>query len=153
VSSSASRSTEQQAAEALIRQAVAGELGVTLEPASFKLPGGARVDVDGADPSGTVLVEVYARQGALKGGNFHKVARDALKLITLARAREPAKTTLVIAFADATAAGCVRSTSWLSEALATWGIQVLVADIDPEIRARLRVAQARQVMVNPSVHD
>jgi hypothetical protein len=71
------------------------------------------------------------------------------ELITLARAHEPAEATLVIAFADTTAAACVTSTSWLSEALATWGIKVLVADIDPEVRAGLRVAQARQVMATP----
>jgi hypothetical protein len=78
VPSSPSRSTGQQAAEALVRQAVSDVLRTALEPASFKLPGGARIEVDGADSSGTVLVEIYARQGALKSANFHKVACDAL---------------------------------------------------------------------------
>jgi hypothetical protein len=61
----------------------------------------------------SVLVEVFAHQGRLKGGQFHKVARDALKLITLARSREASR--LILAFGEE-AAACVIGRSWLAEA-------------------------------------
>ncbi len=41
-------------------------------------------------------------------------------------------------------------TSWLAEALRVWEVAVLVAELDDEVRAGLRAAQIRQVMVNPS---
>lgn len=57
-------------------------VGVELTPRSLRLGGGARVDVDGVAPDESVFVEIFAHQGRLKGAQFHKVARDALKLIT-----------------------------------------------------------------------
>jgi hypothetical protein len=94
-----------------------------------------------------VLVEIFAHQGRLKGAQFHKVARDALKLITLRRSRPSAR--LIIAFGDPDAAGCVTGASWLAEALSTWEIEVLVVNLDDTVRAGLREAQVRQLMVNP----
>jgi hypothetical protein len=94
-------------------------------------------------------VEIFAHQGRLKGAQFHKVARDALKLITLGRSRSGSK--LVIAFGDADAAACVTAKSWLAEALRTWEIDVFVVSLTDEVRAGLRSAQARQIMVNPNI--
>lgn len=41
--------------------------------------------------------------------------------------------------------------SWLAEALSSWGIEVLVVGLDDAVRAGLRDAQVRQVMVNSSL--
>ncbi len=125
-----SNSDEQRDAEPVILAGVAALLGVALEPRSLKLAGGARADVDGVAADESVFVEIFAHQGQLRGGQFHKVARDALKLITLGRARQPAR--LVIAFGDADAAACVTGTSWLAEALRTWSIEVVVIELDNE---------------------
>jgi len=114
----------------------------------LRLDGGARVDVGGVAPDESVFVEVFAHQGRLKGAQFHKVARDALKLITLGRSRAGSK--IIIAFGDPDAAACVTGASWLSEALSSWEIEVLIVDLDDPVRAGLRDAQVRQVMVNPS---
>ncbi|HEY7962441.1 MAG TPA: hypothetical protein VID29_11005 [Solirubrobacteraceae bacterium] len=141
-----SDSQEQRNAEALILQAVSASVGIELAPRSLRLDGGARADVDGVAPDESVLVEVFAHQGRLKGAQFHKVARDALKLITLGRTRPGSR--LIIAFGDSDAAACVSASSWLAEALRTWAIEVLVVNLDADIRAGLRSAQARQVMVN-----
>ena len=142
----ASDSGAQLEAEPLILAAVGERLGVTLAPRRLTLPGGARADVDGADEAERVLVEVFAHQGALKGGQRGKIARDALKLITLARERPGCR--LILALADEAAAKPLRAQSWLAEALATWSIEVLVVELDHEVRAGLRSAQVRQVMVN-----
>jgi len=143
-----SDSHEQRSAEPLIRQAVSTAVGVELEPRSLRLDGGARVDVDGVAPDESVLVEIFAHQGRLKGAQFHKVARDALKLVTLRRSRSSCR--LIIAFGDPEAAACVSAGSWLAEALRVWEIEVVVVDLNEDVRASLRSAQARQVMVNPA---
>jgi hypothetical protein len=143
-----SDSHEQRSAEPLIREGVSVAVGVELTPRSLRLDGGARVDVDGVAPDESVLVEIFAHQGRLKGAQFHKVARDALKLITLRRSRSRSR--LIIAFGDPDAAACVSANSWLAEALRAWEIKVLVVDLNDDVRAGLRSAQARQVMVNPA---
>jgi hypothetical protein len=143
-----SDSDEQRRAEPLILAGVAARLGVALEPRRLNLAGGARVDVDGVAADESVLVEIFAHQGRLRGGQFHKVARDALKLITLARGRRAAR--LIIAFGDEEAAACVTAGSWLAEALRSWEIDVLVVDLDTAVREGLRAAQTRQVMINPT---
>lgn len=146
-----SDSLAQREAEPLIRAGVEKLVGVTLSPKSFELPNGSRVDVDGADDNGVVFVEIFARQGGLKGAQFHKVARDALKLITLTKNREGARR--IIAFGDEEAAACVSGRSWLAEALTSWNVEVMVVDLDPAVRDGVRAAQARQVMVNASGAD
>jgi len=142
----ASDSREQRQAEPLILEEVGHTLGATLEPQSLRLPDGARIDVDGVAADESVLCEVFSRQGRLKGAQLHKVARDALKLITAARSRPDAR--LVLAFGDDEAAACVTGTSWLAEAIRTWGLEVIVVPLDELVRDGLRAAQARQVMVN-----
>lgn len=145
-----SDSAEQSDAEPLILAELETVLGVELGETTFTLPGGSRVEVDGATPGGSVMVEVFAHQGRLKGAQVHKVARDALKLITVARdLPTSASARMFIAFADDAAAACVMGKSWLSEALATWGVEVFVADLSDEVREGLLEAQARQVMINP----
>ena len=64
---------------------------MTLEPTPLKLEGGPTVKVDAAAPNNTVIAEIFARQGQLKGGQQKKVAIDALKLIILRRVHQDAR--------------------------------------------------------------
>jgi hypothetical protein len=144
-----SDSHAQRRAEPLILAELAAERGIVLAPRSLSLPEGARVDIDGVSADETVFVEVFAHQGRLKGGQCHKVAQDALKLITLARGKPNAR--LVLAFGDEDAAKSVCGRSWLAEALRTWKIEVFVAKLNEATREDLRAAQVSQVMRNPIV--
>lgn len=126
----------QRAAEAQVLARTAAALEVELAPATLALPGGATVDIDGVDPAQSTFVEVFVRQGRLKGPQLDKVARDALKLATLGRSF--ASPRLVIAFADPVGAGQLAGSSWLAEALRTWRIQALVVGLDDELAAALR---------------
>ncbi len=144
-----SDSAEQRSAEPLILAALAAKLGVPLTPKTLSLPGGSRVDVDGVADDHSVLVEVFAHQGPLKGGQIHKVARDALKLITVAKSLGPERSRLILAFGDQEASAKVSGKSWLAEALVTWDVEVFVAELESGVKDGLRVAQARQVMINP----
>lgn len=142
-----SSSKEQITAEALVLAELAKTYGA-LAPMKLSLEGGATVHVDGATADQSVIVEVFAHQGRMRGSQPKKVAQDALKLITLGRTRQPA--TLVLAFADEAAARSVLGgKGWLAEALATWGVIVETVDIGHEHRAELLAAQGRQRMVNP----
>jgi len=143
-----SDSSEQQHAEEMIRSRVAAHLGKELNSTTLSLEGGAVVQVDGAAADESAFVEIFARQGALKGGQRHKVATDALKLITIGRSRPEAD--LVIAFADEQAASYATKGTWMSEALATWSIKVLVVEVDARVREGIKAAQVRQQMVNPA---
>jgi hypothetical protein len=146
-----SNSDAQLSAERLILDGVENTVGVKLEPRSLRLASGARVEVDGVASDESVLAEVFAHQGPLKGGQRHKIAGDALKLITIARGKDPPPR-LVLAFADEQLAAWAAGKSWLASALTTWGIEVIVVELDELVRAGLRDAQARQVMVNPPAH-
>ena len=146
-----SDSVIQRNAEKVILERASQAPGVTLAPTALALPGGGRVAVDGASNDLSVLVEVFARQGTLKGGQQKKVCQDALKLITLGRHHQRAR--LLLVFADEQAAAYATTGTWVAEALATWGIEVLVVDVGEEVRLRIRLAQQRQMMVNPSGTD
>ena len=146
----ASNSSEQDSAEAIVLAALSAEIGVPLAPATLWLPGGSRVDVDGVADDRSVLVEVFAHQGILKGGQVRKVAQDALKLITIAQHMPDPRPRLILAFADAAATTKISGRSWLAESLETWGVELFVADLPAELKAGLAAAQVRQVMVNPA---
>jgi hypothetical protein len=142
-----SDSAVQREAEPLIRNEIETLVGKKLSPMTVMLDSGAPVQVDGVDADQTIFVEIFAHQGALRGGQRHKVATDALKLITLGRSRPKAQ--LIIAFADSAAAAHATKGTWLSEALATWDIKVYVVELEAGMRDGIKVAQARQVMANP----
>lgn len=146
-----SSSHEQTAAEALVLEAVGKRLGTAVAPARVNFPGGSYVNVDGVSEDPLVFVEVFSHQGALKGGQRHKVAGDVLKLVTLGKAYPTAR--LALAFADEAAADSVRNKGWLAEAVVTWAIEVVVADLPDVVLEGLRAAQLRQVMMNPEPID
>lgn len=143
-----SSSTEQQDAEETILAALSLDLGTALAPRTMTLPGGARVDVDGVGDEPLTFVEVFAHQGRLRGGQFHKVSTDAFKLVTIGRSHPEAR--LILAFADEAAARPMTGTSWRSEALKMWNVEVFVVEIDDAVRQTIVAAQVRQRMVNPS---
>ena len=109
---------------------------------------GAYCDVDGVSADERVLVEAFARQSKLKGGQRGKIARDALKLLTLREHRPAAR--LIIALADPAVVKSLTTTSWLAEALRTFNVEVLHVDIPTDARDRIAAAEIRQVMANPS---
>jgi len=69
-----SDSAEQRTAETYALEAAGEKIGVGLRPRTLTLPDGAGVEIDGvADGAPAILAEVYAHQGRLKGGQFHKL--------------------------------------------------------------------------------
>ena len=138
----ASDSLEQRTAEAAIIAGVSALVGVPLAPARIPIDG-ARVEVDGANPDNTVLVEAYARIGALKGAQPRKLASDAFKLAWAGQKLNA--TRLIIAVAGVDAENYLhRPGAWLTAAVRDAGIEVIRIDLDDEMRASLVAAQSRQ---------
>lgn len=137
-----SDSAEQRAAERAIIAAVAEQLGVELTPARIPIED-AHVEIDGASADRAVLVEAYARIGALKGAQPRKLATDAFKLAWAGQ--RLGATRLVIAVADEVVAGYLqRPGAWLTAALRDAGVDVLVAELDEDMRSAVQAAQSRQ---------
>lgn len=137
----ASNSSVQLEAEVEILKGAAALLKrADLRKRRVNLPGGSLVEVDGATDDMSVFVEVFARQGPMKGGQKRKVALDVLKLITLRRHHPDAK--LYLAFCSESAKASI--TGWTAEAIATWDVQMIVLPLADDLRKRLVKTQALQ---------
>lgn len=151
-------SAVQSVAEAQIIERLGEQIGVRLtqSPPAIAVGPGASVLVDAATPDRAVIVEAFARQGALKPGQHKKVATDLLKFALLrqqtAADDPPSDTTVpagfraIIAFADEKARGSV--TGWRRAAADAFGVELMVVQLDDDTVAAIRDAQARQAMTN-----
>ncbi|MFN8215166.1 MAG: hypothetical protein U0R71_01080 [Solirubrobacterales bacterium] len=139
-----SDSGAQTAAEATILALLGEDIGVTLLQGREVALGGVKVRPDGMAADGSVVVEVFAHIGKLKGGQRHKVSTDALKLLAIREAHPNAR--LILAFADETAAASV--SGWKAETLKANGIEIHTVDLSPEDGAKIVAAQEQQKMVN-----
>jgi hypothetical protein len=143
-----SRSDVQTRAEAEIVEALAAELKIELvqKPPDIQLAGGVHIEVDAATPDGTTVVEAYARQGTLMGGQLKKIAEDILKLALLKKEPGREGTTAIIVFASQEAHDSI--SGWVLQAAKTFGVWLLVVDISSKLRDEILRAQGHQVMVN-----
>jgi hypothetical protein len=136
----------QIAAEATILGLLGDSIGVTLSQGGNVPVGGAEVQPDGMAADGSVVVEVFAHIGKLRGGQRHKVSTDALKLLAIRDSHPDAR--LILAFADGEAAASV--SGWKAQTLKAQEIEIHTVDLTPEDRAKIEAAQFQQTMVNPS---
>jgi hypothetical protein len=135
-------SREQREAEALMIAVLADELGVPLAPRRLELSKGVRVELDGASEDLTILVEAWAHQGIVKSAQRNKVLTDGFKLAFAARALDR-PTRLILLLSDEEAARRFQS-GWSAAALVAFGVEIIVVELGPEARQRIRDAQARQ---------
>jgi hypothetical protein len=104
----------------------AGEaLGARLRPRPLLLPEGRqRVEVEGIDPDGRIVVQLVANQGAYKPAYRNKVMADLFKLLWLRNAVPSAKrAVLVVTEPIVQALG-----GWVALAAADLGVEVYVFD-------------------------
>jgi hypothetical protein len=135
-----SDSKVQKEAEAIVLAQVSEKLGVPIQQKVRLVLDDAKVELDGASADESVLVEVFARVGKLKGAQLHKVSTDTLKLLALAETRPSAR--LVLAFADQDAADSV--VGWRAAVLARHKIEKVVVELSTEQRQLILDAQAEQ---------
>jgi hypothetical protein len=104
--------------------------------------------LDAASADGTVLAEVFARQGELREVSRRRWLSTRSSWIMIRRERSEAA--LYIAFADQEASLYATGGGWVAQALRTWRLEVVVIDIPPEVRDEIRATQEGQRMVNPT---
>jgi hypothetical protein len=122
---------------------LADELGVPLAPRRIDLGEGRRVEIDAASEDLEILCEAWAHQGAPKSAQRNKVLTDAFKLAFTAQAVGGSHR-LILLLSDEEAAAPFRGRSWYAAALATFGVEIAVVDLPPEVREQIRAAQTRQ---------
>ncbi len=143
-----SDSTEQQMAEAYMLSALERELGLEFDP-NASLPIDVGVAPDAIDPNQKVVVEAYARVGAVKGGQLHKIKGDILKLALIEKNLGEGWRK-IICFASEDAAKYVKGKSWVAEAARIFNVEVHVVKLPEDYKKVVVAAQTRQKMVNPT---
>ncbi|MGW3289207.1 hypothetical protein ACWDR3_31675 [Streptomyces sp. NPDC001002] len=99
-------------------------LGLVLRPKPLMLPDGSRVEVEGIDATGRVLVQLVCNQGAYKPAYRNKVMADMFKLLWLRDSVPTAeRTVLVVTELIVQALG-----GWVARAAADLGIEIYVFD-------------------------
>lgn len=141
-----SDSADQRLAERHVLTALEALWGASFVPGT-RLPVDAGVAPDGVDLDHKLVVEVFARVGRLKPAQAHKVKGDLLKLAYL-RKLLGQDWRVVFCFVDREAAAFLLGKSWAARAAQTFGVEVMIQDLPPEIRTQVMTAQARQRMTN-----
>lgn len=135
-------SAAQVAAEATLLAAASIALGVALSPARLHI-GEVYIDVDGVDPTGSVLVEATAMIGAPKGAQQKKLAADVLKLGWARRALGDVRC-VIVTWSPEVHAFLSRPRAWLTAACAEAAVEVLLVESDEVAFAAVSAARAAQ---------
>lgn len=138
-------SREQQEAERHMLDALGVGLGTVLEPRAFVMKSGVRVEIDGVSDDASIAVECWVHQGAPRGGQMNKPILDAFKLMWLASTMRARPRLILCLSDDAAARPFTTARSWRAQALRDVGVEVIVVDLDDDLRSRVTAAQVRQV--------
>ncbi|MEE1837207.1 hypothetical protein [Streptomyces sp. SP17KL33] len=104
--------------------ALGDQLGTSLRPKPLMLPDNSRVEVEGIDAAGRVLVQLVSNQGAYKPAYRNKVMADMFKLLWLRNSVPTAeRAVLLVTELIVQALG-----GWVARAAADLGIEVYVFD-------------------------
>lgn len=144
IDTAAGDSHEQRLAEGHMFAALSKRIGLPLAPRRVYHPSGARVEIDGADPDLTVLVECWAHQGSAKVAQQNKLVVDATKLNWIAKSLSPAPQRLILCVSDPAAVGHLSGSSWQAQAMRELGVEIEIVSLDRSIVAALADAQKRQ---------
>lgn len=136
-------SLEQRVAEGAMLELLVRALGYPLRKERLTAPDGSVADFDGWSADPPTLVEAWAHQGPPKSAQKLKVMTDALKLVWGQRTFVPGAR-LILLLGDEAAASHFRGGSWMASALRSFGVEIVVVDLPPIVRERIRAAQVRQ---------
>jgi len=136
-------SAEQRRAEEYLIARLGESLGATLRKSEIELPGGEWLEVDGVCETPLILCEAWAHQGPPKSAQKNKVMADVLKLLYVERVKSvPARKILL--FGDQVAARRFQGENWMARALESFGIEVQIVELPPEMQKAVGEAQKRQ---------
>jgi hypothetical protein len=136
-------SAEQRRAEEYLIARLGESLGATLKKTRVEMPGGEWLEIDGACETPMILCEAWAHQGPPKPAQKNKVLADALKLLYVERLKSvPARKILL--FGDKVAARRFQGENWMARAMESFGIEIRIIELPPEMRNTVEEAQKRQ---------
>lgn len=134
----------QRAAEVVMLATLSDKLGITLAPTRLSHPSAARVEIDGAAPDLSVLVECWAHQGPAKVAQKYKLVNDATKLAWVAGWLLPRPQRLQLCVTDEQAVKHLRGVSWQGQAIAALGVEIVVVDLPTDVISSILDAQQLQ---------
>ena len=141
----AGSSYEQRRAEPVMLALLGEALGVELAPRRLTDLDGIRVELDGASPALSILVECWAHQGSAKPAQKNKLTNDALKLSWVASWLYPKPERLIICVSDAEAIQHLQGKSWQRKAMDDAGIELHVVALPADVVDSITGAQKRQM--------
>ncbi len=97
---------------------------------------GTFVIVDGYSDSAAIVCEIWAKVGTLRGAQFHKIMKDAFKMVFLEK-RQKRQLRKVLIFADEIARKPFLGKSWMAVCLKDFGVETWVANLPDDIKQRI----------------
>lgn len=142
-----SNSIVQQKAERIIFEEVKKSLGVELK-ANVEIPvGSTHIQPDFYSGDDRIIGEIFAHIGKPKTGQDRKVANDILKMLLLEKI-EGVTYKKMIVVCDKEETKKLKGESMLAECIRQFGIEVIMINIESDLRNELIAAQEQQRMVN-----
>jgi hypothetical protein len=104
--------------------ALGAEFGVELRPRSIDLGDGSRLEIEGADDAGKLLIQMVGNQGTFRSLHRNKVMADMFKLTWLRTAIYPESR--IILCVSETVAQVFSPSGWTTRAARDLGIEVML---------------------------
>jgi protein-S-isoprenylcysteine O-methyltransferase Ste14 len=117
--------------------AIGAELGAKLRPRPLLLENRQRVEVEGIDPEGRIVVQLVANQGTYKPSYRNKVMADLFKLLWLRTSMPSAERAVLVV----TPLIVQALSGWVAFAAEDLGVEIYVFDGD---RAAARRREGRE---------
>lgn len=143
-----SDSTVQQNIGRIMIQLYEAETGMSFQIDPRINIGNSTIEPDFYSEEEKILGEVYAHIGKPNGGQINKLSRDILKMILYSDSKDY-EVKKVMLVCDTEIEKYLReSSSWLSECIRRFNIEVIRIKLSDEQRDEILSAQKRQKMVN-----
>ena len=146
-----SNSDEQQYAENIIFDEIEKMLGITLTKnprISLSENTNVHIQPDFYSEEESIVGEIFSHIGKYKGSQPRKIANDILKMVLLDKAKNKTHKKLFVVCRDEEKNVLENSSSWLSECIRQFDVEVIKVDIPDIIKEQVLAAQKRQIMIN-----
>lgn len=145
-----SNSEEQQYAENIIFAEIEKALGIKLAKNQkiYLNDKKTHIQPDLYSETCGVVGEIFSHIGNYKVGQSHKIANDILKMLLLDKAKNKKHKKIFVVCSDEEKNKLENSSSWLSESIKQFEIEIIKINISDALRVKILSAQNRQKMIN-----
>ena len=146
-----SSSAEKVEAEQIICKKVEEILGIKFEknkPIFLANNAYTYIQPDFYSEEESIVGEIFSHIGKYKGSQPRKIANDILKMVLLDKVKNKTHKKLFVVCRDEEKNVLENSSSWLSECIRQFDVEVIKVDIPDIIKEQVLAAQKRQIMIN-----